>query len=290
MKYFNKTALLMAFLSPGLLSACDEDQIGAGYAASGLTFTASTLNAVVVSPNDPTFTVDVFRADASAAESGAVSIVATLDDKADTPLEGCTVSGYSFAAGEASTKVTVNVEPLEIGIGLNVTLTLDGAEVSPSGTGTTTLEVSKDYNWTLLGTGTYVDNFMSGVAYEVDIYKAEGFQRWRVMDPYTQTLKNDDGEWGSWISQSSATANVTFWEDADNEGCLRFTPFRIGINYQGSSEYPIYAYPPQAFGVSAVCNKWVDSKTAQLAPYYYISGVGGWDNTGYDGVIVITLP
>jgi hypothetical protein len=28
----------------------------------------------------------------------------------------------------------------------------------------------------------------------------------------------------------------------------------------------------------------------QLAPYYYINGVGGWNYTEYDGVIVITLP
>jgi hypothetical protein len=37
-------------------------------------------------------------------------------------------------------------------------------------------------------------------------------------------------------------------------------------------------------------NVWLDSKTLQLAPYYYINGVGGWNYTEYDGVIVITLP
>jgi hypothetical protein len=27
-----------------------------------------------------------------------------------------------------------------------------------------------------------------------------------------------------------------------------------------------------------------------LAPYYYINGLGGWNYTEYDGVVVITLP
>ncbi|MDO4164612.1 MAG: hypothetical protein Q4D56_09550 [Bacteroides sp.] len=291
MKYLNKLTVLFSVLSLGLFASCDEDQVGAIYSESGVTFTSSALTSVVVSPNDPTFTVDLFRGDTGEALTGTVSMTATIDDANDTPLSGCTVSSYSFAAGEATTTVTVDVTPLEIGVELNVTLTIDGENVAVGGTASTSLTVSKDYSWVSLGTGTFADNWVAnGMTYNVEIYKADGFERYRVMNPYTQCYTNDDGEWGNWISLASAPAYITFWTASD--GTISFTPYALGLNYQGSSSQPIYVYPPTAFsGLSAEYNKWVNSKTAQLAPYYYVPAAGGgWNNTDVDGVIVITLP
>lgn len=158
MKYLNKITVLFSFLTLGLLTSCDEEQKGPEYAEQGVTFSSTALTNVVVSPNDPTFTVDLFRADATEAMSGSVSITAILADKNKTPLTGCTASDYSFAAGETMTSITVNVEPLAIGIDLNVTLSIDESVAAVSGTAKTSLVVSKDYNWQLLGTGTFTDN------------------------------------------------------------------------------------------------------------------------------------
>ena len=289
MKYLNKITILLSFLALGLFTACDDEQKGAEYTGEGVTFSSSSLTSVVVSPNDPTFTVDIFRTNASGSLSGDVSITATLADKNKTPLSGCTVSGYTFGDGETKSAVTVNVDPLAIGVELNVTLNIEGDDIAVSGTNKTTVVVSKDYNWQLLGKGTYTDNWSSGVTYDVDIYKAEGFDRYRVMDPYTESLKNDDGEFGNWISLSTVTPNVTFWTTTD--GMVSFTPFSMGLNYEGDTSQAIYAYPPSAFqGLPLTFNKWVDDKTVQLAPYYYIAGLGGWNYTKTNGVIVITLP
>ena len=289
MKYLNKITILLSFLALGLFTACDDEQKGAEYTGEGVTFSSGSLTSVVVSPNDPTFTVDIFRTNASGSLSGNVSITATLADKNKTPLPGCTVSGYTFGDGETKSAVTVNVDPLAIGVELNVTLNIEGDDIAVSGTNKTTVVVSKDYNWQLLGKGTYTDNWSSGVTYDVDIYKAEGFDRYRVMDPYTESLKNDDGEFGNWISLSTVTPNVTFWTTTD--GMVSFTPFSMGLNYEGDSSQAIYAYPPSAFqNLPLTFNKWVDDKTVQLAPYYYIKNLGGWNYTKADGVIVITLP
>ena len=289
MKYLNKITVLLSFLTLGLFAACDEDQKGPEYAGQGVTFSSGTLTSVVVSPNEPTFAVDVFRSNTSGALSGSVSITATLADKNKTPLAGCTVSDYSFEDGEAMSTVTVNVDPLAIGIELNVTLNIADDNIAVGGTNKATLVVSKDYNWQLLGKGTYTDNWSSGVTYDVDIYKAEGFDRYRVMDPYTESLKNDDGEWDNWVSLGTVAPHVTFWTTTDK--LVSFSSFSMGLNYQGDTSQPIFAYPPSAFqGLPLTFNKWIDDKTVQLAPYYYIDGVGGWNNTNVDGVIVITLP
>ena len=289
MKYLNKINVLSSFLTLCLFASCNQDQEGPEYAGEGVAFSSSTLASVVVSPNDPTYTVDIFRADASTAQTGSVSITAVLADKNKTPLDGCTVSDYSFAAGEEMTTVTVNVEPLAIGIELNVTLKIADTNIAVGGTGAASMVVSKDYNWQLLGKGTYTDNWSSGVTYDVDIYKAEDFDRYRVMDPYTESLKNDDGDWGDWISLGTVCPHVTFWTVTD--GTVSFSPFSMGLNYEANNSQPIYAYPPTAFaGLSSAFNKWIDAKTIQLAPYYYIDGVGGWNNTAANGVIIITLP
>lgn len=289
MKYLNKITVLLSFLALGLFTACDEDQKGPEYAGQGVTFSSGTLTSVVVSPNEPTFTVDVFRSNTSGTLSGSVSITATLADKNKTPLAGCTVSDYSFEDGEAMSTVTVNVNPLAIGIELNVTLNIADDNIAVGGTNKATLVVSKDYNWQLLGKGTYTDNWSSGVTYDVDIYKAEGFDRYRVMDPYTESLKNDDGEWDNWVSLGTVTPHVTFWTTTDK--LVSFSPFSMGLNYEADTAQPIFAYPPSAFqGLPLTFNKWIDNKTVQLAPYYYVDGLGGWNNTNADGVIVITLP
>ena len=39
-----------------------------------------------------------------------------------------------------------------------------------------------------------------------------------------------------------------------------------------------------------IMTKFLDAKTIQLAPYYYIDGLGGWNYTQKNGIITITLP
>lgn len=292
MKYINKIYVLLSFLTIGLFTACNTDQEGPTYNAQGVAFSSGALTSVVVSPNDPTFKVDVFRANANGAVSGNVTISsATYKDSKgnDVPLEGCTVSGYSFAEGETMTSITVNVEPLNIGIDLTLVLAINSEEIALGGASSTSIGVSKDYNWQSLGTGTFTDNFAIGHTYDVEILKAEGFDRYRVMEPYAESMINDDGENGNWVATSSAPY-VDFWTVSGTKE-VRFNAFFIGLNYQGLATNAIYAYHPAAFGISGAFNKWVDDKTIQLAPYYYIEALqGGFDYTAQNDIIIITLP
>lgn len=213
-------------------------------------------------------------------------MTATVDE---VPLAGCTVSDYTFAAGENMTKVTVNVSPLEIGKELNITLTLDNTNEPVSGSNTVSVTVNKDYNWVSLGTGTFADVLaFTEKPYDVEIQKADGFDRYRVMKPYEQGLKNDDGGWGNAVASTSCDY-IEFWI---KDGIIYYNKFFIGINYDGSASNAIYAHHPSDFaGISLANNKQLDDKTFQLAPYYYIEALqGGFDYTGEGGSILITLP
>ena len=158
------------------------------------------------------------------------------------------------------------------------------------------MKVSKAYEWESLGKGTYTDawttasdNYPDGVTASVEIMKAKGFDRYRIMAPYKEYLASSEGanSWGNWIA-SSSPAYVEFYTE---DNIIYYDDFFIGLNYEGDKSQPIYACHPSGFkDISSDHNKWLDDKTAQFAPYYYINGVGGWNNTQYDGVIIITLP
>ena len=121
-----------------------------------------------------------------------------------------------------------------------------------------------------------------------EIQKADGFDRYRVMKPYEQGLKNDDGGWGNAVASTSCDY-IEFWI---KDGIIYYNKFFIGINYDGSASNAIYAHHPSDFaGISLANNKQLDDKTFQLAPYYYIEALqGGFDYTGEGGSILITLP
>lgn len=293
MKNLNRIYFICSALLIGLLTSCEQDNFNVIYdEPSGVTFTNSALTAVTVQPNEPTFEVDILRADGSGTLSGSVDveafIPATSEDEDDIPFEGITVTGFSFAEGETRTTITVNAEPLEIGVVIRVELSLPEDGLSLDGVGATTVTVNKDYNWEPIGTGKFIDNWASGVEYEVEFVKAEGFDRWRALKPYDETLDNDDGDWGDWIG-TSTPPYVEFWT-VDND-LVRFASYYLGVNYEADMDQPIYAHHPSRFvGQPLEFNKWLDDKTVQLAPFYYIEDLGGWNNTAVNGVVIITLP
>ena len=138
--------------------------------------------------------------------------------------------------------------------------------------------------------GKFQDNWALGGTYSVEIQKAQGFDRYRVMDPYKEGLTNDDGDWQNWISMGTRCPYIEFWETGEGD-LVRFNNFALGINYEGAASQPIRAYHASSFsGTVPTFSKKLDAKTYQLAPYYYINGLGGWNYTEYNGVILIALP
>lgn len=287
MKRFKKIYFVCSLLLLGFLSSCDQENIGPKYEnKEGLTFANKVLNAETVDPNNTKFTVDLYRTDGSTPLSGPVTLKAVLPNK--TELAGVTVTDYSFAVGETKTLITVDVNPLPIGVVLDLTLSIPEELASVSGITTTALKVNKAYIWQSLGQGKYVDNWISGVEYPVEILKAEGFDRYRAVQPYKETMAKDDGDWGDWID-TSTVPYVEFWTTENS--LVSFASFYTGLNYQADSKQKIFAHHPSAFAnIGVTFNKWLNSKTVQLAPYYYIDGLGGWNQTQKNDQIIITLP
>jgi hypothetical protein len=109
------------------------------------------------------------------------------------------------------------------------------------------------------------------------------------MAPYEEWRVSPEAQADSWTAASSAPF-IELWVE---DGLVYFDTFFVGLNYDGDKSQPILAHHASDFmdGVSNFkFSKFLDAKTIQLAPYYYIDGLGGWNYTQKNGIITITLP
>ena len=285
MKYIKSLFSILMLLSLCVFTSCEQENEGAIYDANnqGLSFTFNTFE-FSAPANNPVISVPVYRAVAGDAFTSSITV--------STSAPGVTApSSVSFAAGEQETTIDINLgQELGVGVIATITITLNDADASVGGVAETEISAYKEYVFESLGMGTFQDNWALGGTYSVEIQKAQGFDRYRVIDPYKEGLTNDDGEWENWIAMGTRCPYIEFWETGEGDLIL-FNNFALGINYQAVASQPIRAYHASSFsGTNPEFSKKLDAKTYQLAPYYYINGLGGWNNTENDGIIVITLP
>ena len=285
MKYIKSLFSILMLLSLCVFTSCEQENEGVIYDANnqGLSFTFNTFE-FSAPANNPVISVPVYRAVAGDAFTSSITV--------STSAPGVTApSSVSFAAGEHETTIDINLgQELGVGVKATITITLNEADTSVGGVAETSVTAYKEYVFESLGMGTFQDNWALGGTYSVEIQKAQGFDRYRVIDPYKEGLTNDDGEWENWIAMGTRCPYIEFWETGEGDLIL-FNNFALGINYEAVASQPIRAYHASSFsGTNPEFSKKLDAKTYQLAPYYYINGLGGWNNTENDGIIVITLP
>lgn len=286
----NKVLFGLTIVAAALFSSCNKDNEGAIYSNqgnAGLSFTASTLATVEVPASNPVFDVEIVRGNTVGAATG--NLTATLK-AGNAEVSGVTVSGYSFADGQNSTTVSVNISPLEVGVAGSLTLTIADADASVGAVKSTTMKVSKAYEWESLGNGQFYDNFF-GMTSQPEIRKAKGFDRYRVMEPCEDFRAEAIAGGDTWAAASSAPY-IELWVE---DGLVFWEDWFTGQNYDGDKAQPIMACHPSGWSSMATADFWqyskfLDEKTIQLAPYYYIDGVGGWNYTQKDGVVYIVLP
>ena len=285
MKYIKSLFSILMLLSLCVFTSCEQENEGVIYDANnqGLSFTFNTFE-FSAPANNPVISVPVYRAVADEAFTSSITV--------STSAPGVTApSSVSFAAGEQETTIDINLgQELGVGVIATITVTLNEADASVGGVAETEISAYKEYVFESLGMGTFQDNFFFEKVYNVEIQKAQGFERYRVIDPYKEGLTNDDGELGNWIAMGTRCPYIEFWETGEGD-LVKFNNYAIGANYQAVASQPIRAYHSSSFaGTVPDFSKKLDGKTYQLAPYYYIDGVGGWNYTEADEVVVITLP
>ncbi len=286
-KYLMATASLIL-----TLTSCSDDGYWDEYKEPEVrySFEQPTLNVETVKDVN-TFTVNVVRN----TKKGTTTLPITLAEAIDitnggkAPVNNITLSTNSvtFEDGQnvASVDVSINCLGGHEYVGV---LSFPADQQSVSGSSVCEMSFATEHNWVSLGTGIFIDQFSLG-DYEasVEILQAEGFNRWRVLQPYNAGMEADTGEWEDWRT-GKYPAYFEFWQVGET---LTWNPVSLGLNYQAASGQSIWCYPPSALGASMGNCRWYQPGYACLSPYYFVPKIsGGWDYSGQFGVIQIIFP
>lgn len=283
MKILNKIGIAAALAVTALISSCsdkgywDEAPLEQAYSFNAANYTEN------LKPGPQDIKIALHRSDNSGAESVDVTF---------TPGQGCpsdiTVeSPVTFAAGSSTAEVTIHIADANPPYTYSGTLEFSG-KASYSGIAKCTLKMPVNYTWVSIGTGKFYDGFvMDDQMFDVEILQADGFQRYRVMNPYKEFYESGGAENYGDMYGSNGSSYIEFWQTSNDQ--LMFNAWSTGLLYQGSKEQPINAYPWNALssGVEGY-DIWAEPGTALLSPIYYIPGVGGFGQQQY--AVQIELP
>lgn len=285
MKIFNKIGTAALLVVTALISSCsDKGYWDEAPREQGFSFSAANY-AESLKPGPQEIKLTLNRSINSSDESVDVTF---------TPAQGCpddiTVeSPVTFKAGSNSAEVVIRIANANPPYTYAGTLAFKG-NASYAGIAKCTLKMPVNYTWSSLGTGKFIDQWvMDGATamYDVEILKADGFERYRVMEPYKQYYSSPEATvaWENWIA-SSGPSYIEFWEDGD---LLMYNAWATGLNYQAVDGQSINAYPWNALssGVEGF-DKWAEPGYAVFSPIYYIPNVGGFGQQQY--AVQIALP
>jgi hypothetical protein len=262
--------LMFVGLSVLLVSACTEDPIvrepSPNENSYGVYFLPSNPVDITVQSDATSVTYTVGRLNTS----GSISVPLTSESDAVFTVEPT----VSFSDGEQFADFQVTFNPL------------------PSDPSTVKIKIAEEYaalygpgynefvgkvkaiNWVSLGVGQFFDSFLYLGVVDVEVLKAEGFNNYRIIDPYPVSLVSQDSWYGGpraeeiefWVTSGGTVAWDAFWY--------------IGLNYSATPGQPIKAYLPSALAASQAPNdansKFLTDKIVYFNPYYYIDGLGGY--------------
>lgn len=249
-KLLNYTLLSIAVLT---VMSCSGENEGALYdGENGFAFASSVLYAEVSSEDKGTLEIPIYRGANGTAGQALVSFkYDTAPQDASTPVwEDADPDGVFSLV---SSKVTFSENSCSALVRLRFGDTgrlktsekyrmkldiLDG--VSPSGRSTITITVTKKLVFKKYGDCTYFDECIFEKAYKTEIFKADGEEIYRVMDPYREGLIAEEYAANGWMG--GTPDYVEFQCEGDR---ITFKEFPTGMLLNGT--HMAYAYFPSDY-------------------------------------------
>lgn len=288
MNIINKIGIAASLMAAAVMTSCsDKGYWDEAPAEQGYSFEAAS-SSETLAPGPNTITLTLERSIANSEES----VDVTFTPGAGCPSDISLASPVVFKAGSYTAEVTLSIADAQPPHTYSGVLSFDASKASYAGIAKCEVTYPVSYTWSSIGNGTFYDAWVMDNAeapYSVEILKTDGFERYRVLNPYAEYYSTiGPASWENWIG-STGPAYIEFWENAD--GLLSFSAYATGLLYQADASQAIGAYPYSAFTAGSYesgYDKWYSDGFAVLSPVYYIPGVGGFGQQQY--AVQIVLP
>lgn len=288
MNILKKISAAASIIAIAMLSSCsdkgywDEAPLEEGYSFQSSQYSET------LGPGANEIVIPIDRTN----NTGEQTVNITFTPGKDCPADITVPSQVTFAAGSNVANIVINIANATPPFTYSGTLEFSG---TPSYAATSAIKFScpVDYTWQSLGQGSFLDAWVMDNAeepYSVEILKAEGFERYRVLTPYKEYYTTiGPASWENWID-STGPDYIEFWEN--EAGTLSFNSYATGLNYEGVKGQGIGAYSWTAFGegsgYTGETDIWYAPGFAVLSPVYNIPGLGGFGQVQY--AVQIELP
>lgn len=299
----NKLFLGLLGLTAMVMSSCSESDDYQWATASGeqVYFSNELPATQEISFDASSFTIPVSRVNTNSSITVPVSITSD-DDFFSAP------SSITFNAGESKANLTISYDPEKLAYDdyKNVTVTIGKEYSTPYGNDTYSFKGGIASPYKSIGKGKMTDNFWFEATASVTIMQnTQNPNEFRIMSPFEGLAKaaetSLDGNQDPYIQLTLLKPGNTFYDVAiTQENLVGYTDINTGY-FHSSYEADIYMlfpgrltkYAAEEFFLHNCVVEWQENGLPgriQLAPYFYMFGVGGWDNTQADNVVVIDFP
>lgn len=283
-------------------SSCSDDDDYQWAKVSGMQvyFNTALASKVNLSATETTYEIPIMR------------VVA--DEAVEVPLtvtnEGGLLnipSSVSFAAGQKEATITVTYDFDKIGYDNYQDMTIaigDENYTTPYGNSVYAVSMGFPSPWTSLGKCSFIDTFILEDAHEVEIQQNDlDPTLFRMVNPYGIAVEEEGGtpvnpddyvvfkiyKAGETLQEQTLTQDVVYYDDISTAvinpnydalmTCVFPGYFKSGADQSTWGHNIVVEY--QENGLPGV---------VQLAPFYYMDGIGGWDYSQNDNMITIVFP
>lgn len=301
-KYYSILFSLLAIVG---LAACSSDDNVAEELPTGseVFFPISNPSSYTLNMGDGIQTLEVTIARANSSEAATIDLQTTVAKNADAfsiPTQ------VTFAANEAEAVIPVSYDATALGYDNPDTLSIcigKESETTPYGIHQYEFVVNIPSPFKLIGTGNFTENYWYGGANKVEIYQNEVEPNvFRVMNPFNEMTQGEaDGTQSPYAEITILKAGETFRNvTVTRDDLVFFSTMNTGYLHPSYGAY-VYLYHPSSFASlqkeeAWVCNRVIEWQEnglpgrIQLAPYYYMTGVGGWNKSTEDDIAFIDFP
>ncbi len=277
--YFGIAVSLMFAVS------CNMDNEGVIYTPDGtdaaVTFLSSVSNNTEIEAKATTY--DILVARSKSKEAVTVKIKGELPEGVKAP------ESITFAAGQSETNLSLDISAMAVGKTYKgkVSFADENEYNSKISISSVTVTLAKAYTWLSIGEGEFYDGLALQPSNEdlgivkVEVLKADGFNRWRIMNPYPKA--NVIAAWDESSYVGGANEYIEFYTLDEAAGTIKFDQkIYCGINYNSMGKV-VYMFPSSynaGYAKEDVKNTFIDANHVQFYVPMVIEGTTSWFGFG----------